>query len=78
MNQEHRDNDRDEEEPKPGPLALIASVMAAAIGVQSQKNRERDFKHGKASTFIIAGIIFTALFVGTLYLIVSLVISRAG
>ena len=42
---------------------LIASVLAAAFGVQSAANRKRDFAKGKPSQFIIVGIIFTALFV---------------
>jgi len=67
-----------EEDKAPGPLALLGTVMAAALGVQSQKNRERDFKHGKASTFIVAGIVFTALFIGVLYTVVTLVLRSAG
>jgi Na+-transporting methylmalonyl-CoA/oxaloacetate decarboxylase gamma subunit len=31
--------------------------------VQSNKNRERDFTHGKASTFIFAGLAFVFLFI---------------
>ena len=41
-------------------LQIIQSTLAAAIGVQSKKNRERDFQEGNAGTFIAAGIIFTA------------------
>ncbi len=62
---------------KPSAFAVISSVLAAGFGVQSSKNRERDFKHGKASTFFIAGVIFTVLFVLTLYSVVTMVISNA-
>jgi len=56
-------------------LQVLQSTIAAALGVQSSKNRERDFTEGKASQFIIAGIIFTALFVGLMLLIVRTVLS---
>ena len=57
------------------PLQVIASVFAAGLGVQSSKNRERDFAQGRAGTFILAGIVFTALFVGAVYTVVSLVLA---
>ena len=62
----------------PTLLQTAASVLAAAFGVQSSKNRQRDFKYGKASTFIVAGIIFTVLLVLTLYLAVRLSLRAAG
>lgn len=52
---------------------IIQSTLAAAIGVQSKKNRERDFQEGSAGAFIAAGIIFTALFIGTVITVVQLV-----
>jgi len=55
---------------KPGFLALIVSTFAAAFGVQTDKNRERDFQHGNIYSFIAAGIIFTVFFVlGTVFLV---------
>ena len=54
------------------------SILAAAIGVQSKANKERDFKHGSPGAFIVAGLIFTALFVGALVLVVRFVLSAAG
>ncbi|MGB1262849.1 MAG: DUF2970 domain-containing protein [Cognaticolwellia sp.] len=50
------------------------SVGAAFFGVQSDKNRERDFNQGKLSHFIIAGVIAVVLFIAALIAIVSLVI----
>lgn len=50
------------------------SVAAAFFGVQSNKNREKDFSQGKLSHFIIVGIISVALFIATLIFIVSLVL----
>ena len=54
-------------------LRIIQSTLAAAIGVQSKKNRERDFQEGNAGTFIVAGIIFTVLFIATVMTVVRLV-----
>ena len=59
------------------PLRVIGSVLAAGFGVQSGKNRERDFKEGKLTTFLVAGILFTALLVVSIYFVVSLVLENA-
>jgi len=70
-----------EKKEKPQKLTLwqiICSVFAAAFGVQSNKNRERDFKQAKPSTYIIAGLIFTVLFVLTVAAVVNLVLSNAA
>jgi hypothetical protein len=58
------------------PWQIICSVFAAAFGVQSNKNRERDFAHAKPRTYIIAGLIFTVLFVLAVAGVVSLVLSQ--
>ena len=63
------------DKPSLNPLQVVSSVFAAGLGVQSSKNRERDFKQGRAGTFIIAGLVFTALFVGAVYTVVTLVLS---
>lgn len=57
---------------------LLKSTMSAFIGVQSNENRERDFKHGKISHFIGIGLLFGLLFVGTLVTVVQIVIHFAG
>ncbi|MBC3366223.1 DUF2970 domain-containing protein [Pseudomonas sp. SWRI154] len=62
----------------PTLLQMIHSVLAAAIGVQSGKNRARDFTHGKPSHFVILGIAFTVIFALTLFGIVKLVVHLAG
>ena len=64
----------DPAEKKPSLLQVVGSVLAAGFGVQSRKNRERDFKQGNLKTFVIAGIIFTVLFIFTVYSVVSLVL----
>ena len=50
---------------------MLHSVMAAAFGVQSGKNRARDFTHGKPSHFVVLGILFTAVFALTLFALAS-------
>lgn len=57
---------------------MLQSVLAAAFGVQSGKNRARDFTHGKPSHFIFLGIAFTLVFVVLLYGLVQLVLHLAG
>jgi len=52
----------------------IKSVAAAFFGVQSNKNRERDFSQGKFSHFIIVGILGVIIFIAVLIAIVTLVI----
>lgn len=59
-------------------LSLIGSLLAGAFGVQTQKNRDRDFKQGKFHHFIIGGIIFAIIFVLAVAGIVKLVMSSAG
>jgi hypothetical protein len=60
------------------PWQVVASTIAAAFGVQSSRNRHRDFQAGKPSHFIVAGIVFTVLFVVGMVLLVRLVLSAAG
>jgi len=57
---------------------LLKSTMSAFIGVQSNANRERDFKHGKISHFIWMGLLFGFVFVVTLVGVVQLVLHFAG
>jgi len=61
-----------------GAMQVVSSVFAAGLGVQSSRNRERDFRRGSAGTFIVAGIIFTALFIGAVLTVVKLVLAGAG
>jgi hypothetical protein len=62
----------------PGWKQTIGSVLAAAFGVQSGKNRQRDFSRGRARNFIIGGVVFTVLFVLTIMVVVKLVLRSAG
>lgn len=53
---------------------IVASTLAAAFGVQTKANKERDFAAGKPVHFIVAGVVFTVLFVLTMIAIVNLVL----
>jgi hypothetical protein len=57
---------------------LLSSTLAAFIGVQSNANRERDFKHGKISHFIAIGILFGLTFVLTIITVVKIVMASVG
>lgn len=68
-----------EEDNKPLTLwEMLQSVLSAALGVQSGKNRARDFSRGKPSHFIILGVLFTAVFVLVIFGVVKLVLHLAG
>lgn len=67
-----------EDEKKPGFWNIVASTLAAAFGVQSDRNRERDFKHGSFWTFFAAGLIFTLVFIASVVSLVRFVLSISG
>ncbi|MFT4998858.1 MAG: hypothetical protein ACI8RO_002214 [Flavobacteriales bacterium] len=76
---EHNDIEQtDEKDDKPNLLQVIGSVLMAGLGVQSKKNKERDFKHGSFKAFLIVGLIVTILFVVTVASVVSTVLDSAG
>ena len=55
-------------------ISTLKSITAAFIGVQSNDNRKRDLQEGNILHFIIAGVIAVMLFIGGLWLVVSLVL----
>ena len=59
---------------KPTITQVFKSVLAAFIGVQSEANRKKDFEHGSLSTYVIAGFIFTVLFVVAIIFLVSTIV----
>ncbi|MEY3807663.1 MAG: hypothetical protein RI893_639 [Pseudomonadota bacterium] len=61
---------------KPTITQVIKSVLAAAIGVQSNANRQKDSEQIPLSTYVIAGLIFTALFVSALIFLVSTILGN--
>ena len=53
----------------------MGSVLSAAFGVQTSKNRARDFEAGSALPYIIGGLVFTILFILAIVAVVRIVVS---
>jgi hypothetical protein len=67
------------EDDKPPTLwQTIASVNAAFFGVQSSKNRKRDFTRGKPLHFVLIALVMTGVFAGVVWLAVRLILRSAG
>lgn len=60
----------------PNLLQVIGSVLAAFVGVQNKKNKERDFKHGNHRVFIAVGITMTLVFLISVFTVVQLVLAQ--
>ncbi|MFK7854364.1 MAG: DUF2970 domain-containing protein [Granulosicoccus sp.] len=56
---------------------VVQSVAAAMIGVQSRKNRERDFTHGKPIHFIVGGLVGTLIFLLLVWTLVQYLLLSA-
>ncbi len=52
-------------------MEVIRSVAAAFFGVQSSRQRRRDFTYGQAWHYILAGMVLTAAVVGLFWLAVQ-------
>ena len=77
MNQ--NDQNQGPHEPKKhGVGSVTRSVLWAALGVNSNRNREHDFEQGNPLAFIIGGVIFTFLFICMIALVVGFVLRDAG
>jgi hypothetical protein len=63
---------------EPGLRQVIGSVLAAMVGIQKGKNRERDFTYGKPSHFITVGLVVTGVAVLLLWGLVKLILYLAG
>jgi len=63
-----------EQTDKPSMVQIVLSVMAAFLGVQNDKNRQRDFAGGNIKIYIVVGIVATILLVLGLITIVNLVL----
>ncbi|HEY8218546.1 MAG TPA: DUF2970 domain-containing protein [Methylobacter sp.] len=59
---------------KPTITQVIRSILAAAVGIQTDANRQRDLKEGYLSVYLIGGVIFTVLFVIGLIFLVSFIL----
>ena len=63
-----------ESEKAPGFFDIVLSTVAAAFGVQSKRNYQRDFHSGNIWTYVVAGIVFTVVFVLAVAGLVSMVL----
>lgn len=72
------DETQDTSPSKPGLLTIVKSVLAAFFGVQSQKNRERDFNAGKPLHFIIVAAVMTLVFLLIVAAVVTFILTGAG
>ena len=53
---------------------MVGSICASFFGVQSSKNRERDFELGKPLAFFLVGVLMTAVWYGAIALVVHFVV----
>ncbi|MBD3642416.1 MAG: DUF2970 domain-containing protein [Marinobacter sp.] len=67
---------KDRKSGSPGVLKIMQSILAGAFGVQSDKRRQEDFSSHGPWPYIIAGLLFTAAFVGGLILVVQAVLAN--
>ncbi|MES1939611.1 hypothetical protein T5B8_05188 [Salinisphaera sp. T5B8] len=78
MSEHKRPQEQDSETRRPPTLwQSWMSVLAAFFGVQSSANRERDFTRGKASHFILLGVVATVLLIALLIGLVKFATSMA-
>jgi len=77
QNTDKRDVEQVEEFVQVSWLDSMASSVAAAFGVQSHKNRVRDFEHGDIKKFVISGITLTFVILFSLVGLVQIVLLGA-
>jgi len=63
---------------EPSLWDVTKSVLAAFLGVQSRKNYERDFTHGRPWQYILIGLVGVGIFITLVITVVSIVLSYAG
>ena len=52
---------------------ILRSSLAAGLGVQSSRNRERDFAAGSLRRFIGMGLMLTTLFIASLVTVIRII-----
>ncbi len=70
-------NDKKRSDKAPTLWQTFVSVLAAFFGVQNSANRTRDFTYGKASHFILLGLIATVLLVVGIVVLVRVIMAQA-
>lgn len=56
----------------------LLSVLSSFFGVQSERNRERDFREGRPLHYVLTGLLMAAVFVLVVILLVRWALSLAG
>ena len=66
-----------EEDPNQAPTLtwsqIFRSSLAAGLGVQSSRNRQRDFADESPSGFIVMGLVLTMLFIASLVTVIRII-----
>ena len=52
---------------------IFRSALAAGLGVQSSRNRQRDFADASPSGFIVMGLVLTMLFIASLVTVIRII-----
>jgi hypothetical protein len=52
---------------------ILRSSLAAGLGVQSSRNRQRDFADGSPRRFIVMGVVLTMLFIASLVTVIQII-----
>ena len=73
--QHHPPTDQDK---KPTLIQTISSILAALFGVQSSKNRERDFTKGDAGNYIGVYVVLVLALVIGMIVTVNMVLDAAA
>ncbi|WP_290648614.1 DUF2970 domain-containing protein [Aquisalimonas sp.] len=72
------DQDPHQQQRKPTLWQVVQSVLAGALGVQSNAARKRDFSTSSPMPYIVGGIVFTVLLIVILVVVVNVVLRSAG
>ncbi|HXF09063.1 MAG TPA: DUF2970 domain-containing protein [Candidatus Acidoferrales bacterium] len=65
-------------EQRMGLWQVVGSVLAALVGVQSEKNRQRDFTSGSPFAFIAIGAVATLILILLIWVGVKILLAQAG
>lgn len=68
--------DHSDKEPEQKSLTFIdvlVTTLAGTVGVQSERNKNRDFNHENVIQFIFAGVLFTMILVVLVVLVMTVV-----
>lgn len=78
MSETNKQQNPNDAPPKMRWRDMFSTILFGALGVQSNKARERDFNHGKLSHFIMFGLGFMLVFILTIIGIIKLVLHLTG